>query len=86
MNCESLSSIATAIGVGFFAGVLIGYALKKVSEDSSWSSWTILRHDGLTSVSADDRYKMITEFDVISKEIESKRLSRRKRERKVGAA
>jgi len=30
MNIENLSSIATIIGGGFFGGVLIGYALKKV--------------------------------------------------------
>jgi uncharacterized membrane protein (Fun14 family) len=30
MNIDNLSSIATTIGGGFFVGVLIGYALKKV--------------------------------------------------------
>jgi uncharacterized membrane protein (Fun14 family) len=30
MNIENLSAIATIIGGGFFGGVLIGYALKKV--------------------------------------------------------
>jgi uncharacterized membrane protein (Fun14 family) len=30
MNNENITSIATIIGGGFFAGVLIGYALKKV--------------------------------------------------------
>jgi uncharacterized membrane protein (Fun14 family) len=30
MNSESLSSIAATMGGGFFAGVLVGYALKKV--------------------------------------------------------
>jgi uncharacterized membrane protein (Fun14 family) len=30
MNVENLSSITATIGGGFFAGILIGYALKKV--------------------------------------------------------
>jgi uncharacterized membrane protein (Fun14 family) len=30
MNVEHVSSIATTIGGGFFVGILIGYALKKV--------------------------------------------------------
>jgi uncharacterized membrane protein (Fun14 family) len=30
MSTENLSSIASAVGGGFFGGVLIGYALKKV--------------------------------------------------------
>jgi uncharacterized membrane protein (Fun14 family) len=30
MNSESLSSVAATMGSGFFEGVLIGYALKKV--------------------------------------------------------
>jgi uncharacterized membrane protein (Fun14 family) len=30
MSTENLSSIASAVGGGFFAGILIGYALKKV--------------------------------------------------------
>ena len=30
MNIDSLSPIAATIGGGFFAGILIGYALKKV--------------------------------------------------------
>ena len=32
MNSESLSSITVTMGSGFFAGVLIGYALKKVAK------------------------------------------------------
>ena len=32
MNSESLSSVAATMGCGFFAGVLIGYALKKVAK------------------------------------------------------
>jgi uncharacterized membrane protein (Fun14 family) len=30
MNSESLASVVATMGSGFFAGVLIGYALKKV--------------------------------------------------------
>jgi uncharacterized membrane protein (Fun14 family) len=30
MNTDTLTSISTSIGGGFFAGLLIGYALKKV--------------------------------------------------------
>ncbi len=30
MNSESVSYIAATIGGGFFAGIVIGYALKKV--------------------------------------------------------
>jgi uncharacterized membrane protein (Fun14 family) len=30
MNTDTLTSISTSIGGGFFAGILIGYALKKV--------------------------------------------------------
>jgi len=30
MNMENISSIGVTIGGGFFAGILIGYALKKV--------------------------------------------------------
>jgi uncharacterized membrane protein (Fun14 family) len=30
MNADSFSSVATTIGGGFFGGLLIGYALKKV--------------------------------------------------------
>ena len=30
MNIENIGTIGTAIGGGFFAGILVGYALKKV--------------------------------------------------------
>jgi uncharacterized membrane protein (Fun14 family) len=30
MNTDTLTSISTSIGGGFFTGLLIGYALKKV--------------------------------------------------------
>jgi uncharacterized membrane protein (Fun14 family) len=30
MSFDNISSYATAIGEGFFVGILIGYALKKV--------------------------------------------------------
>ncbi|HEY9385523.1 MAG TPA: FUN14 domain-containing protein [Nitrososphaeraceae archaeon] len=30
MNTDTLASISTSIGGGFFGGLLIGYALKKV--------------------------------------------------------
>ncbi len=32
MNMDDISSVAATIGGGFFAGVLIGYALKKVAK------------------------------------------------------
>jgi uncharacterized membrane protein (Fun14 family) len=41
MTIENLSPVAPTIGVGFFAGILIGYALKESGKDSSDSSWLI---------------------------------------------
>jgi uncharacterized membrane protein (Fun14 family) len=32
MNTDTLTSISASIGGGFFAGILLGYALKKVTK------------------------------------------------------
>ena len=51
MSIESFAPTAATMGGGFFVGILIGYALKKVVKNTSCNSWIILSWISLPTIS-----------------------------------
>jgi uncharacterized membrane protein (Fun14 family) len=58
MSIESLGPAAATMGGGFFVGVLIGYALKKVNQISSCNIWLISSRISISSESTDSYHKL----------------------------
>lgn len=58
MNIENISSFGATIGGGFFVGILIGYALKKVVKIVAIvvGSWPILCWTSISTISANSQH------------------------------
>jgi uncharacterized membrane protein (Fun14 family) len=53
MSVESFASTAVTLGGGFFVGILIGYALKKVIKIVAEIVWIILSWISIPTISSD---------------------------------
>ncbi|MBD0359559.1 MAG: hypothetical protein ICV56_02460 [Nitrososphaeraceae archaeon] len=58
MNIENFGPAAATLGSGFFVGVLIGYALKKVIKIACCNSWIILSWISLPTIPSYSKHKL----------------------------
>src|SRR5215216_3983043 len=71
MTIENFSSLATTLGSGFFVGILVGYALKKVIKIAavilglSLTALAYLQYHQIVTINC-DKLQEISESDVIA--------------------